>query len=116
MGSLLRVLSDKMRMMREDAVAVSQVVEDAFAGKSELDDEFLDKDLRQVFYDLQDVKILEVRRIELREDGQARRHYLWSIRDDGDLGPATEAPKPDPAERIYARLGEQAWERRNVPE
>ncbi|MES2155829.1 MAG: hypothetical protein V4510_11905 [bacterium] len=116
MGSLLRVLSDKMRMLREDAVAVSQVVEDAFAGKSELDDEFLGKDLRQVFYDLQDVKILDVRRVESREDGQSRRHYLWSIRDDEDFGPAPEAPKPDAAERVYARLGEQAWERRNVPE
>lgn len=116
MGSLLRVLSDKMRMMREDAIAVSQVVEEAFAGQSELDDEFLDKDLRQVFYDLQDEKILEVRRVELREEGQSRRHYLWSIRDDEEFGPAPEPTKPDPAERLYARLGEQAWERRNIPE
>lgn len=116
MGSLLRVLSDKMRMLREDAAAVSKVVEDAFAGRSELDDEDLDKDLRQVFYDLQDVKILDVRRVELREDGQARRHYLWTIRDDGEV-PAPAAPSdPDPALRIYARLSEQAWERKHVPE
>ncbi len=116
MGSLLRALSDKMRMLKEDAVAVSQVVEDAFAGRSELDDEFIDKDLRQVFYDLQDEKILEVRRVELREDGQERRHYLWSIREDDDV-PAPAAPADvDPALRIYARLGEQAWERRHVPE
>ncbi len=116
MGSLLRVLSDKMRMLRDDAAAVSKVVEDAFAGRSELDDEDLNKDLRQVFYDLQDVKILDVRRVELREEGQARRHYMWSIRDN-DAIPAPAAPaEPDPAQRIYARLGDQAWERKAVPE
>jgi len=116
MGSLLRVLSDKMRMMKEDAMAVSQVVEDAFAGKSELDDEFIDKDLRQVFYDLQDQKILDIRRIESRQDGQERRHYLWSIREDDDVPEPAPRAEPDPAQRVYARLGEQAWERRNLPE
>lgn len=116
MGSLLRVLSDKMRMLREDAVAVSKVVEEAFDGASELDDEVLDKDLRQVFYDLQDIKVLDVRRIELREDGQARRHYMWSIREDEDVPGPAKRQEPDPAQRIYARLGDEAWERRNVPE
>lgn len=112
MGSLLRLLSEKMRMMREDALAVSQVVEEAFAGRSELDDEVLDKDLRQVFYDLQDEKILEVRRIELRQDGQARRQYLWRVREEEAPDEAPARAAPDPAEKLYHKLGEAAWERR----
>ncbi len=112
MGALLRLLSDKMRMVREDALAVSQVVEEAFQGQSELDDEVLDKDLRQVFYDLQDEKILAVRRVEVREHGQARRHYLWSVREEAALPEPAAAPAPDAAERLYQRLDERRWERK----
>ena len=112
MGALLRLLSDKMRMVREDAMAVSQVVEEAFQGQSELDDEVLDKDLRQVFYDLQDEKILDVRRVEVREAGQARRHYMWRVREeDPGLRPG-DRPKPDATERLYLKLSDSQWERR----
>lgn len=99
-------------MLREDALAVSQVVEEAFHGQTELDDEFLDKDLRQVFYDLQDEKILDVRRVEVREEGQARRHYLWRVREDEEVqGPAQRAG-PDATERLYLKLDDRHWERR----
>jgi hypothetical protein len=112
MGSLLRLLSERMRMVKEDALAVSKVVEEAFQGAAEVDDENLDKDLRQVFYDLQDERILDVRRIEVREDGQARRHYLWRVRDEAAAAAAPESPGLDPAARLYLRLGERHWERR----
>jgi len=116
MGALLRLLSDKMRMVREDALAVSQVVEDAFQGRPEVDDDVLDKDLRQVFYDLQDEKILDVRRIEVREDGQSRRHYFWRVREENGPDQAAEPRARDPAERVYLRLADQHWERRPVEE
>jgi hypothetical protein len=111
MAGLLHLLLERMRMVREDAVAVAGVVEEAFKGRSELDDELIGKDLRQVFYDLQNEKILEVRREEVRIDGVDRRHYLWRIRDEPGLDPATPAV-PDPAERLYQRLADEAWERR----
>jgi hypothetical protein len=98
--------------MRDDALAVAKVVEEAFAGQSELDDEALDKDLRQVFYDLQDSKVLDIRREERRVDGSSRRHYLWHVRDIGLDGPLPDPAVPDPAERLYLRLGDSAWERR----
>ena len=109
------MLGARMRMLREDALAVAQVVEEAFEGRSELDDELLDKDTRQVFYDLQNEKILDVRREETRDEGVARRHYLWRIRDDltDDALPPAE---PDPTERLYRRLGDEAWERRTATE
>jgi len=102
-------------MVREDAQAVAKVVEEAFQGRSELDDELLHKDVRQVFYDLQNEKILDIRREETREDGVAKRHYLWRIRDElpGDVAPPAA---PDPAERLYHRLDDEAWERRRAPQ
>lgn len=112
MASLARLLLDKMRMLGEDAAAVSRVVEDAFQGHSEVDDELLDKDLRQVFYDLQDERILDIRRVEVQAPGgPARRHYLWHVREDPSL-PNAEPRRPDETERLYLRLSETAWERK----
>jgi hypothetical protein len=115
MAGLVQLLRERMRMVREDALAVAKVVEEAFQGRSELDDELLHKDVRQVFYDLQNEKILEVRREEVRVDGVDRRHYLWRLRDEVPAEPAP-GPAPDPAERLYARLDDEAWERRRLPE
>lgn len=115
MPGLVSLLLERMRMVREDALAVAGVVEEAFQGRSELDDETIGKDLRQVFYDLQNEKILDVRREEVRIDGVDRRHYLWRIRDELplDAGPSIER---DPAERVYHRLADEAWERRRSPQ
>ena len=112
MSKLVQLLLERMRMVREDALAVSKVVEDAFQGNTELDDELIDKDLRQVFYSLQDEKVLDIRREERREDGVDRRHYIWHLRD-LDEEPSLAPPRQrDPAERIYGKLADDAWERR----
>src|ERR1041385_524585 len=115
MAGLAHLLRERMRMLREDAAAVAKVVEEAFQGRSELDDELLHKDVRQVFYDLQNEKILEVRREEVRVDGVDRRHYLWRVRDDVPLDAPVPAA-PDPTERLYHRLDDEAWERKRSHE
>ncbi len=104
-----------MRMLREDAMAVAKVVEEAFQGRSELDDDRLDPELRQVFYDLQDEHILQVRRQEYEEDGRRLRGYFWSI-DDGDRR-VDVAPRAirDPDAELYEELTEHAWSRRRPP-
>lgn len=112
MSNLVRLLVDRMRMLREDAIAVSKVVEDAFQGNTELDDELIDKDLRQVFYSLQDEKVLDIRREERREEGVDRRHYIWHLRDVEGEGLEPERHARDPTQRLYERLGDDAWERR----
>lgn len=115
MAGLVQLLRERMRMVREDAQAVAKVVEEAFQGRSELDDELIHKDVRQVFYDLQSEKILDVRREEVRIDGVDRRQYLWHIRD--EVPRDTPAPAArDPAERLYHRLDDEAWERRRIPD
>lgn len=113
MANLVRLLGDRMRMLREDAVAVAHVVEEAFRGQPEVSDEALDKDVRQVFYDLQNEKILDIRRDESREDGQARRHYYWRVRDE-EMPTLPEPMRPDPTERLYEKLSDSAWERRRL--
>lgn len=112
MSRLARLLVDRMRMLREDAHAVAKVVEDAFAGNVELDDELIDKDLRQVFYSLQDEKVLDIRREERREDGVDRRHYIWRVRDGETDGLEPARRQRDEDARLYERLGDTAWERR----
>lgn len=107
--NLVEALRRKMRMLKEDALAVAHTVESAFAGQDEVSDERLDKDLRQVFYDLQDEKILDVRRRDYVEDGRLLRGYFWHVRDDSDALPV-EPRAEDPAERLYRRLPETAWE------
>ena len=116
MGNLVGLLRSRMRMLMEDAQAVAHVVEDAFKGQSEVDDSQIPKELRQVFYDLQDERILEVRRDEARGESGTERHYYWRVRD----GDAVDIPEPnlepDPVERLYTRLGDNAWGRRREPD
>lgn len=109
--NLVEALRNKMRMLKEDALAVAHTVESAFAGQDEVPDDHLDKDLRQVFYDLQDEKILDVRRRDYVEDGRLLRGYFWHVRDDGGA-PIVERGPEDPAQRLYRRLPEAAWEHR----
>lgn len=112
MAKLMRILQDRMRMLREDAVAVAEVVESAFRGSEEVDDELLGKDLRQVFYDLQDENILEVRRDVHDVKGREERHYYWRIADKELRGEDAPPRVPDADELVYRRLREDAWERR----
>ncbi len=113
MHRLARLLRDKLRMMRDDALAVAHVVEDAFRGEDELNDEFLDSELRSMFYQLQDEGVLDVRRTEYKLDGRDRRAYFWRMRDDEVVPMAGNGVlRPDHTSRMYHRLEEQAWARR----
>lgn len=114
MPNLVELLRKRLRMLKEDAAAVAHTVESAFAGQDEVEDEMLDKDLRQLFYDLQDEKILDVRRQEFTRDGHLLRGYYWHIREPERVI-EEHAARLDPAERLYRRLGEDAWERRRPP-
>ncbi len=114
MSKLTRLLRERMQMLREDAAAVAKVVEEAFAGHSELDDDILDPQLRQVFYDLEDEKILQVRRQEYVLDGRERRGYFWSIDGQSPLRPTAAPPAADELEALYGGLRDRAWARRRA--
>ncbi|MGB0653039.1 MAG: hypothetical protein ACPGQL_07540 [Thermoplasmatota archaeon] len=113
MPRLAKLLRDKLRMLKEDAQAVASVVEEAFRGEPELNDEFLDTQLRSVFYQLQDEGVLGLRRTEYELNGQARRAYFWQVND--ALAPEhAPATRPEPSVRLYGRLDDQAWSRRRA--
>ncbi len=104
-------LRNKLRMLKDDALAVAHTVESAFQGRDEVEDEQLDKDLRQVFYDLQDEQILEVRREEYVKDGQLLRGYFWHVKDE-EVIPVAVEKVPDELEQLYARVPARAWTQR----
>ena len=112
MSGLVRMLRERMRMLRDDAAAVAKVVEEAFRGESELDDDTLDPQLRQVFYDLQDEQILNVRRTEYERDGRRLHGYFWSIDDQHRLDHVTPERTRDELHDLYGSLQDHAWERR----
>ncbi len=111
MGKLAGILRARLDMLREDALAVAHTVEEAFRGEDEVNDEFLDAQLRAVFYALQDEGVLAIRRTEFNMDGRARRAYFWSVQEGRDV---EDAPKAtfDRSARMYARLDDDAWKRR----
>ncbi len=113
MHRLARLLRDKVRMMRDDALAVAHVVEEAFRGEDELNDEFLDSELRSMFYQLQDEGVMDIRRTEYKLDGRDRRAYFWRLREDEVVPMRGHGVLPrDHTSRIYHRLEDQAWARR----
>ncbi len=99
-------------MLQEDALAVAHTVEEAFRGEDELNDEFLDASLRSVFYSLQDEGVLAIRRTEYQSDGRARRAYFWAVTDGEALPDSAAARRAEHNQRLYARLGDDAWKRR----
>lgn len=116
MGNLVRALRDKMRMLSEDARAVARVVEDAFRGGDAVDDEDLDAEMRQLFYDLQDAQVLDVQRREYQCDGRLLRGYTWHVNEAAHLDhPAPVRPHVSEEEAVYDQLPVQAWNQRRRP-
>lgn len=110
-SKLARLLRERMQMLKEDALAVAAVVEEAFAGSSELDDDMIDPQVRSVFYDLQDEKILSVERREYERDGQRLRGFFWRV-DESDARLDAWAPQARPPPTVYDDLREAVWQRR----
>lgn len=114
MGNLVGALRSKMRMMREDALAVARVVEDAFRGADAVEDDDLDAEMRQLFYDLQDAQVLDVQRREYTCDGHLRRGYTWSVNQQEALD--RPAPvRPNGELDVYSQLPATAWANRRRP-
>jgi len=103
-------------MMREDAEATAKVVETAFKGEDEVNDEDLDKDVRSLFYALEKESLLQVRRTEYKFDGQVRRAYFWRVsRIESlglqDFGPAVSKEDLE-ASKVYRQLPQELWARK----
>jgi len=115
-SKLEQALRRVFKMMREDAVATAEVVDKAFKGEDEVNDEDLDKDIRSLFYALEKESLLQVRRTEYKFEGQVRRAYFWRLNrlealGLEDFGPAISKEDLE-ASKIYRQLPQELWARR----
>jgi hypothetical protein len=103
-----------MGMEARDARQIAQYVLSAFEdADEELDDREIDSDLRSVFYELEEHKLLDFRRETYRnEDGHKRRAFYWTIRwDEVEPDEAEETRAGEGEETVYEELPQNAWTR-----
>lgn len=113
---LEHALTRTFNMLREDAEATATVVESAFKGEDEVNDEDLDKEIRSLFYQLEKENLLQVRRTEYKFEGQVRRAYFWRLNrldqmSTDDFGPVVSKDDIE-ATKLYRQLPSELWNRR----
>jgi hypothetical protein len=102
-------------MLREDAEATAQVVSSTFRGEDEVNDEDLDKEVRALFYTLEQQNLLGIRRTEYKFEGQTRRAYFWRLKelkvDDLERAFGGLSKEDLEATRVYRALPTELWAR-----
>lgn len=102
-------------MVREDAEATAQVVASVFRGDEEVNDEDLDKEVRALFYTLEQQQVLGIRRTEYKFEGQTRRAYFWRLKELSDLeleaGMQGLSKEDLDAIKVYRALPQELWAR-----
>ncbi|HLE47109.1 MAG TPA: hypothetical protein VI818_02340 [Candidatus Thermoplasmatota archaeon] len=102
-------------MLREDADATADVVSSVFRGEDEVNDEDLDKEVRALFYTLEQQNLLGIRRTEYKFEGQTRRAYFWRMKEmrDEDLERTLAGISRDDLEaiKVYRALPQELWNR-----
>jgi hypothetical protein len=113
---LEQALRRAFNMVREDAEATARVVEQAFKGEDEVNDEDLDKEIRSLFYALEKENLLQVRRTEYKFDGQVRRAYFWRLSKLENLGLDDFGPTISKEDlemtKLYRTLPQELWSRK----
>jgi hypothetical protein len=110
---LAGALEREMGMDGDDAREIAAVVLSAFDEGNELDDREIESDVRSVFYELEEQKLLDFRREEYRnEEGHKRRAFYWTIRWD-EIAPeeADDASGASDSDDVYDELPSDAWRR-----
>lgn len=112
-GLLADALEREMDMEADDARHIAGHVLAAFGDVEELDDREIDSDLRSVFYELEEHKLLDFRRETYRnEDGHKRRAFFWTIRwDEVEPDEAEDAAAGEDEDTVYEELPNNAWSR-----
>lgn len=102
-------------MMREDAEATAKVVASVFRGDDEVNDEDLDKEIRALFYTLEQQQLLGIRRTEYKFEGQTRRAYFWRMKElqDHELESALQGLSKEDLDaiKVYRALPQELWAR-----
>ena len=105
---LLKALTNRFKMDKDDAIKLTRTVEDIFNGRDEVEDMTIDKYARSLLYELHREKLLNLRREEFKENGKFIRKYYWSLNNENIKNAAYEKIKEDNF-GIYKKLPEKAW-------
>jgi hypothetical protein len=101
-------------MSKEDAKHLAKTVEDIFQGHKEIEDMTIDKHARSLFYELQQVNLLQLRREEFKEKGKFIRKYYWSYNSDVIREEAYRKPISEKTSySVYKKIPRSAWELRS---
>lgn len=112
-NKLTAALQRDLEMDPVDAEEIAAIVVSTFQGRDELDDREIGCDLRSVFYELEEHKLLEFRRETYQnEEGHKRRAFFWTIRwDEVEPDELDEGPSNEHQPTVYDELPQNAWSR-----
>ena len=114
----LRATVGRRGMSEEDICALADYLISFFGFDSEVIDNRLDMDDRDVFYMLEEVGLLSTRQEEIHiKKGKLWRIHYWILRADRikELASATHIKADSDVFAVYDGLPEEAWARAPIP-
>ena len=111
--ALAACLKREFGMSDEDADSTARIVEAHYRGGDEVDDNDLTPDARMIFYTLENMRVLQIRRDEFNlVSGEHRRAFYWRFKNEELYRQAVEKKAAPVVESIvYERLPTKAWSR-----
>lgn len=106
---LISGLSARFDMAGEDAASIVDEIKNIFRDQEEIEDSIISKEVRTLFYALQDEGLMKVRREEVKVKGEPlpMRLYYWSVNE-----PKEERKERKDEDNIYDTVPPEVWRRR----
>lgn len=105
----VKALKKGFDMTGHDASALAQTIQKTFRGRKEIEDMTLDKHVRSLFYELHYKNLLNVRREEIKKNGQVIRKFYWSFNNEGIRVEAYRKPAQESPYEVYKKIPTNAW-------
>jgi len=112
MKLLTKAFMNRFDMSEEDASSLAKIVQGVFDGRKEIEDSLISKEIRALFYELENNRLLKVRREEQKRGKLVLRRYYWSMNYE-IIRRAANGKKEDEVSRLYAALPRRAWSSRS---
>lgn len=109
---LFKAFKNKFDMSDDDAKKLAKIISGIFKGRKEIDDASLSKYVRSLLYDLQNERIVKVRREEIKKRNKSFRKYYWYLNMEVINEEANREVDNDPG-KIYRVLAKRVWLSRN---
>ena len=109
---LFKAFKNRFDMSDEDAKKLARIISNIFRNADEVDDASIDKYVRSLLYDLQNERLVKVRREEIKKKNRLFRKYYWYLNMEVIKREANKRVDDDPG-RIYRMLAKRVWLSRN---